>query len=106
MKKIDITALQIDVRDIPEGTDIVRYCVENIDECYTSTEASFDNIEEARKNLDKYEIHTVNVSNRTFIIAYVIEIYEVDENGDFVEGCDYDWNKLYIFKDGEVKEVL
>ena len=106
MKKIDIVELMMKTKAVPEGTDIARFCVDNIEDCFTTTEASFDSLNEARNALHKYETHIVNVSNRAFVITYVVEVYEADEDGEFVSGSDYDWTKTYILKDGEVKEIL
>ena len=91
MLKYDIIELSLETkeRDIPE--DIERYCLDRIDDCYIAVMATAYTKEDARAKLKEYRNEIKEVGKVTLATTHVIEIYEADEDGEFVEGSDYDW---------------
>lgn len=67
----------------------------------------FATIEEAYKELKKKEYKPTcdRYSNYYLVTEFVIECYEVDENGDFISGSNFD--SVYNFKfDSENDDII
>lgn len=91
MLKYDIIELSLETknRNIPE--DVERYCLDRIDDCYVAVLATAYDKEDARAKLKEYKNETKEVGKVTLVTTHVIEIYEAGEDGEFIEGSDYDW---------------
>ena len=80
--------------EVPE--DRARFCTDNLSlcdiECVDRWDDTPENRELAKAELKKHE-PTVEPSRyyQSKVTAYVLEFYMADEDGNFVEGSDYDW---------------
>ena len=80
--------------EVPE--DRARFCTDNLSLCSFELVDRWDdtpeNRELAKAELKKYE-PTVEPSRyfQSKVTAYVLEFYKADEDGNFVEGSDFDW---------------
>ena len=80
--------------EVPE--DRARFCIDNLSLCNFELVDRWDdtpeNREIAKAELKKYE-PTVEPSRyfQSKVTAYVLEFYKADEDGNFVEGSDFDW---------------
>lgn len=101
MKRIELNKLTLEIKDIPDNTDITRFCVDRIDDCSVETIASFGDKDEAYEALSEYVTEVDRIGNMKIITAYVLEFFEADEDGEFVEGSDYDWLENYYWLNTE-----
>lgn len=56
---------------------------------YPETISTFDNQEDAENELKNYKCSYFQHGELTIIEEYALEIYEVDEDGEFLYGSDY-----------------
>ena len=101
MKKYELKKLSLEVKDIPDNTDITRFCVDRIDDCYIETIDSYDDKDDAYDALREYNEDVDRNGDVKIITTYIIESFEADEDGEFVEGSDYDWLESYYWLNTE-----
>lgn len=101
MKKYELKKLSLEVKDIPDNTDITRFCVDRIDDCHIETIDSYDDKDDAYDALREYSEDVDRNGDVKIITTYIIESFEADEDGEFVEGSDYDWLESYYWLNTE-----
>lgn len=75
-------------------------CLEDIE---PESIKKFETLEAALEELKKYKPSCYNVNGFYHVEEYMVECYEVDEDGDFVEGSDYYSAYEFIFNEEEDK---
>ena len=91
MKKMSVVRLTAETKERPE--ELERYCVEHLEDCSADIFSFGDFDEKAlqRAKDEKPEGIIRSMGDYNVVIAFVIEIFEMNEDGEFSEDSDYDW---------------
>jgi len=94
---IALVKLELETRgDLDEiKKDIPGTCIDNLDRCNIETLQTW---EDTSMNRVKAKAELVNCKNEAYevgrnilLTGYVLEYYKADDNGEFVDGSDYDY---------------
>ena len=94
---IALLKLELETRGNIEDVkkDIPGTCVDNLDRCNTTTLKTWEdtsmNRVKAKAELVNHENEAYEVGRNILLTGYVLEYYRADENGEFVDGSDYDY---------------
>lgn len=96
MKRFEVQKLTTEIKNV---NDVHPGCALDSHNLNPLTIKVFDTIEGAKKELENYsadveEVESFQGETIYSVTEYVIEIYEADEDGEFVSGSDYeiqDW---------------
>lgn len=94
MKCMSVIRLMVEANEIPE--ELERYCVEHLADCFAVDVFSFGDFDEdaLQRAKDSKPEGMVHKDEDSYIItAYVIQIFETGNNGDFLnmEDVNYEW---------------
>ena len=102
-KRIEVKRITLEIRErIPQNIDLTKYVMDHIDLANEETIEVFDENAkaDAYDTLRDYNATVDRNGNVKVITAYVLELAEYDEDGDFVKS-DYDYLEEYYWLDTE-----
>lgn len=102
-KRIEVKRITLETRErIPQNIDLTKYVMERIEAANEETIDVFDENAKADAYDALKDLNATVYKNGAvkIIVAYVLELAEYDEDGDFVKS-DYDWLDDYYWLDTE-----